>query len=84
MRELTSCADNLVLFGEMLEAASDYISRCEETLGHEETFMVELAHGQLYFLRKRLAKLDHRLGDLDVQCTLTLWLQKGNSEIESR
>jgi hypothetical protein len=67
MREVTSCADNLVLFGEMLEVASDYISRCEETLGHEEAFMVGLAHGQLYFLRQRLAKLDHRLRDLEVQ-----------------
>ena len=67
MREVTSCADCLVLFGEMLEVASDYISRCEETLGHEEAFMVGLAHGQLYFLRQRLAKLDHRLRDLEVQ-----------------
>ena len=67
MRDITSCADNLVLVGEMLEVASDYIDRCEETLGHEEAFMVELARGQLYFLRKRLAKLDQRLRDLAVQ-----------------
>jgi hypothetical protein len=67
MREVNSCADNLVLLGEMLEVASDYINRCEETLGHEEALMVELAHGQLHFLRQRLAKLDHRLRDLEVQ-----------------
>ena len=67
MREVASCADNLVLFGEMLEMASDYLNRCEETLGHEEMFMVELAHGQLYFLRQQLAKLDHKLRDLEVQ-----------------
>jgi hypothetical protein len=67
MREVASCADNLVLFGEMLEVASDYLDRCDETLGHEEAFMVELAHGQLYFLRQQLAKLDHRLRDLEVQ-----------------
>jgi hypothetical protein len=48
MREVTSSADNLVLFGEMLEVASEYIDRCEELLGHEEAFMVELAHNQLY------------------------------------
>jgi hypothetical protein len=67
MREVASCADNLVLFGEMLEVASDYLDRCDETLGHEEAFMVELAHGQLCFLRQQLAKLDHRLRDLEVQ-----------------
>lgn len=67
MREITTCADNLVLFGEMLEAASGYITRCEETLGHEETPMVELAHGQLYFLRQQLTKLDSRVRDLEVQ-----------------
>jgi hypothetical protein len=32
MREVTSSADNLVLFGEMLEVASEYIDRCEELL----------------------------------------------------
>jgi hypothetical protein len=67
MREVTSCADNLVLLGEMLKVAAEYINRCEETLGQEDAFMVGLAHGQLYFLRKRLAKLEQRLGDLELQ-----------------
>jgi hypothetical protein len=77
MRDVTSCADNLVLFGEMLEVASDYINRCEETLGHEEAFMVELARGQIYFLRQRLAKLDHRLHDLEVQLCPNTQAAKG-------
>ena len=67
MREVTSSADNLVFFGEMLEVASEYIDRCEELLGHEEALMVELAHNQLYFLRQRLTHLEHRLRDLEVQ-----------------
>jgi len=67
MREVTSCADNLVLLGEILGVASDYIKRCEETLGKEDAFMVELAHSQIFFLRERVAKLDHRLRDLEVQ-----------------
>src|SRR5882724_9833265 len=52
MRDVTSCADNLILLGETLEVAAEYINRCEETLGHEDAFMVGLAHDQLYFLRK--------------------------------
>jgi hypothetical protein len=67
MRDVTSCADNLVLLGEMLEVAAEYINRCEETLGQEDAFMVGLAHGQLYFLRKRLVKLEQRLSELEVQ-----------------
>jgi uncharacterized protein YigA (DUF484 family) len=53
-----------------LEVASEYVDRCEELLGHEEAFMVELAHNQLYFLRKRLTQLEHRLRDLEVQLRL--------------
>jgi hypothetical protein len=67
MRDVTSCADNLVLLGEMLEVASEYIDRCEESLGHEDAFMAGLAHGQIYFLRKRLVKLEQRLGELELQ-----------------
>jgi hypothetical protein len=67
MPEVTCCADNLVLLGEMLGVASEYIKRCEETLGKEDAFMVELAHSQLFFLRERVAKLDHRLRDLEVK-----------------
>jgi hypothetical protein len=60
-------ADNLVLLGEMLEVASEYVDRCEGNLGHEDAFMVEIAHDQVYFLRKRLAKLEQRLRNLEVQ-----------------
>ena len=61
MREVTSCADNLVLLGEMLEVASDYINRCEETLGHEEAFMVELAHGQLHFFATTVGQIGSQI-----------------------
>jgi len=67
MRDVISCADNLVLFGEMLQVASEYIDRCEERLGHEERFMVELARNQLQPLRQRLAKLERRLRELELQ-----------------
>jgi hypothetical protein len=67
MRDVTSCADNLVLLGEMLEVASEYIDRCEESRGREDAFMAGLEHGQIYFLRKRLVKLEQRLGALELQ-----------------
>lgn len=67
MRDVTSCADNLVLFGEMLDVAAEYLSQCEETLGHEDPFMVELAHNKLYSLRQRVVKMEHRLRDLELQ-----------------
>ena len=67
MREVTCCADNLVLLCEMLGVAADDIKRCEETLGREDAFMVELAHSQLFFLRERVAKLDGRLRDLEAK-----------------
>jgi hypothetical protein len=70
MRDVTSCADNLVLFGEMLEVASEYITRCEKTLGHEGAFMIELAHDQISSLRQRVVKMEQRLRELESQLRL--------------
>ena len=67
MRHIASCADSLVLLGEMLEVASGYVDHCEEILNQEEAFMAELAHDQIYFLRKHVAKLDERLRDLEIK-----------------
>lgn len=70
MRDVTSCADNLVLFSEMLEVASGYITRCEETLGHEGAFMAGLAHDKISSLRQRVVKMEQRLRDLESQLRL--------------
>ncbi len=67
MRQVANCADTLVLLGEMIEVASGYVDQCQEALPYEEPFLLHLAHDQLYFLRKRLAKLDERLRDLEVE-----------------
>jgi hypothetical protein len=67
MRQVANCADNLVLLGEMIEVASGYVDQCQAALPYEEQFLLNLAHDQLYFLRKRLAKLDERLRDLEVE-----------------
>jgi hypothetical protein len=67
MRQVTNCADNLVLLGEMLELASGYVDHCEEILDQEEAFMALLAREQIHFLRKRVAKLDERLRALEIE-----------------
>jgi hypothetical protein len=61
----TNSADHLVLLGEMVEMASGYADQCEESLEHDEAFMVRLAYDQLFYLRKRIAKLDEKLLNLE-------------------
>src|SRR5215475_3924801 len=65
MREVSNSADSLVLLGEMVEMASGYADQVEQISAHEEPFMVRLAHDQLGYLRKRLAKLDEKLNSLN-------------------
>jgi uncharacterized protein YydD (DUF2326 family) len=65
MRQVSNSADNLVLLGEMVEMASGYADQVEESSAHDEPFMVRLAHDQLSYLRKRLAKLDEKLKNLN-------------------
>jgi hypothetical protein len=65
MRQVSNSADNLVLLGEMVEMASGYADQVEQSSASEEPFMVRLAHDQLFYLRKRLAKLDEKLSKLN-------------------
>jgi hypothetical protein len=65
MRHVSNSADNLVLLGEMVEMASGYADQVEESSAYDEPFMVRLAQDQLFFLRKRLVKLDDKLKNLN-------------------
>ena len=65
MRQVSNSADSLVLLGEMVEMASGYADQVEENSAEEEPFMFRLAHDQLFYLRKRLAKLDEKLQNLN-------------------
>jgi hypothetical protein len=47
MPKLTTCEDNLVLLGEMVEMASGYIRLCQESLSEEDAEMVELASSEI-------------------------------------
>jgi|SRR5579871_925076 len=65
MRQVSNSADSLVLLGEMVEMASGYADQVEEGSAHDEPFMVRLAQDQLFYLQKRLAKLDEKLKKLN-------------------
>jgi hypothetical protein len=65
MGQVSNSADSLVLLGEMLEMASGYADQVEEGSAHDESFTVRLAHDQLFYLRKRLSKLDEKLKNLN-------------------
>lgn len=61
----TNSADHLVLLGEMVEMASGYADQCEQALEHDEAFMLRLAYDQIFYLRKRVARLDEKLLNLE-------------------
>jgi len=65
MGQQVNSADNLVLLGEMVEMASGYADHCEEAVEHDDAFLVRLAYDELFYLRKRVAKLDEKLLDLE-------------------
>ena len=65
VRQVSNSADSLVLLGEMVEMASGYADQVEDASAHDEPFMVRLAQDQLFYLQKRLAKLDEKLKKLN-------------------
>jgi hypothetical protein len=65
MSRRQSCADNLVLLGEMLEAATEYISLCDDSLKDDDAPMVQLAYQEISPLRNRAARLCKKLEELE-------------------
>jgi hypothetical protein len=65
MTRKMSCADNLVLVGEMLQTAAQYIGLCDEVLDDEDGFMIDLATNQIVPLRHRCTELGKDLGQLE-------------------
>jgi hypothetical protein len=59
------CADHLVLVGEMLDAATEYMALCDASLENEETEMVELAYEQISSLQNRILRLSKKMEELD-------------------
>jgi hypothetical protein len=65
MGQQTISADNLVLLGEMVEMASGYAQQCKQSMDQDDAFMLRLTYDQLFYLRKRVAKLDDELLNLE-------------------
>jgi hypothetical protein len=65
MPKQTMCADNLFLLGELLQGASEYVTRSRNHAGDEDQFMIELAREQIPHLRLALRNLDRSLTELD-------------------
>ncbi len=59
------CADNLLLLGEMLDVAAQYIGLCDDVLNEEDKPMVELAYNQIHPLKDRTVKLGRKLEGLE-------------------
>ncbi len=59
------CADHLLLLGEMLDAATEYLALCDASLENEETEMVELAYEQISTLQNRILRLGKKMDELD-------------------
>jgi hypothetical protein len=65
MSKQTMCADNLFLLGELLQSASEYVTRSRNHADDEDRFMVELAREQIPQLRLTLRNLERSLAELD-------------------
>jgi hypothetical protein len=65
MSKQTMCADNLFLLGELLQSASEYVSRSRNHSEDEDRFMIELAREQIPHLRLTLRNLEKSLAELD-------------------
>jgi hypothetical protein len=56
-----SCADHLILLGEMLDAACQYLKLCDSGMNEEDQDMIALAYDQINPLSKRSAQLSDEL-----------------------
>jgi len=59
------CADNLLLLGEMLDVAAQYIGLCDDVLIEEDKLMIDLAYDQIHPLKDRTVKLGRKLEELE-------------------
>ena len=60
-----ACAEKLVLLGEMLATASQYLTQCGDVMNCEDTFMLGLAADEVPSLRLRCKELSKDLAGFE-------------------
>lgn len=62
-----ACAEKLVLLGEMLATASQYLTQCGEVMNSEDSLMLGIAADEVPALRVRCMELGKDLGRFEKQ-----------------
>ena len=76
------CADQLILLGEMLGAASEYLHLCDTGMEGEPQSTIALAYDQLHLLSQRSARLSVELTELEKRMRRKMFV-RGGSETDS-
>ena len=72
------CADHLILLGEMLDAACEYLKLCDSAMDREPQGVIALAYDQLNPLSQRSARLSVELTRLEKRMQRKLFLRGGD------
>ena len=72
------CADQMILLGEMLDTACQYLKLCDSGMDGEPQGMIALAYDQLYPLSQRSARLSVELTELEKRMRKKLYLRAGD------
>jgi hypothetical protein len=75
-----ACAEKLVLLGEMLATASQYLTQCGDVMNCEDSFMLGLAADEVPSLRVRCMELSKDLANFEKRVREHI---KGNSVLRS-
>jgi hypothetical protein len=70
------CADQLLLLGEMLGAANEYLHLCDSGMEGEPQSMIALAYDQLHSLSQRSARLTVELTELEKRMRRKMFVRR--------
>ena len=73
-----------MLVGEMVDAATQYLSACDASVGDEDAGMIGLAYSQIAPLTGRVLRLSKRLEELEKRLKHRLAQEPGSPPPHSR